>query len=166
MLFLSKNSILNYKTSYRKVSQSLEAGRLAVKTIVQKLERRIYSNTIEKPVNFHSDQITPNTYLGFETLLDSFMSVLSNINHLLIGSSVSSFYNFYFVLSLRFDSRLCWWYCRADSMFVPNQWKTSLESNVVSHGLGANLESVLHSHSSIDVSGRFFSPTAMNHKPE
>ena len=166
MLFLSKNSILNYKTSYRKVSQSLEAGRLAVKTIVQKLERRIYSNTIEKPVNFQSDQIIPNTYLGFETLLDCFMSVLSNINQSLIGSSVSSFCHLYFVLFLRFDSRLCWWYCRADSMFVPKQWKTSLESNAVSRGLGANLESALYSHLSIDVFGRFFSPTAMNHKPE
>ena len=34
---------------------------------------------------------------------------------------------------------------RADSRFDPSQWKTSLQSNVVSHWLGANLESALQS---------------------
>ena len=33
--------------------------------------------------------------------------------------------------------------CRADSRLAPSQWKTSLQSNTVSHWLGANLESVL-----------------------
>ena len=33
---------------------------------------------------------------------------------------------------------------RADSSFVPSQWETSLQSNVVSHWLGANLESTLY----------------------
>ena len=33
---------------------------------------------------------------------------------------------------------------RADSGFAPSQWETSLQSNTVSHCLGANLESVLH----------------------
>ena len=33
---------------------------------------------------------------------------------------------------------------RVDSRFAPNQWETSLQSNAVSHWLGANLESVLH----------------------
>ena len=34
-------------------------------------------------------------------------------------------------------------YCRADSRFEPSQWETSLQSNAVSHWLGANLESAL-----------------------
>ena len=33
--------------------------------------------------------------------------------------------------------------CRADSRFAPNQWETSLQGNVVSHWLGASLESAL-----------------------
>ena len=33
---------------------------------------------------------------------------------------------------------------RADSRFAPSQWETSLQSNTVSHWLGANLESSLH----------------------
>ena len=32
----------------------------------------------------------------------------------------------------------------ADSRLVPSQWETSLQSNAVSHWLGANLESALH----------------------
>ena len=32
---------------------------------------------------------------------------------------------------------------RADSRFAPSQWDTSLQSNAVSHWLGANLESAL-----------------------
>ena len=47
---------------------------------------------------------------------------------------------------------LCWcvfvnpnWYmCRADSRLAPSQWETSLQSNTVSHWLGANLESALY----------------------
>ena len=35
------------------------------------------------------------------------------------------------------------WLIRADSRFVPSRWETSLQSNVVSHWLGANLESAL-----------------------
>ena len=35
------------------------------------------------------------------------------------------------------------WVTRVDSRFVPNQWETSLQSNAVSHWLGANLESAL-----------------------
>ena len=33
---------------------------------------------------------------------------------------------------------------RADSRFAPSQWETSLQSNAVSHWLGANLESALY----------------------
>ena len=33
--------------------------------------------------------------------------------------------------------------CRADSRLEPSQWETSLQSNTVSHWLGANLESAL-----------------------
>ena len=33
---------------------------------------------------------------------------------------------------------------RADSRFAPSQWETALQSNAVSHWLGANLESALH----------------------
>ena len=33
---------------------------------------------------------------------------------------------------------------RAASRFAPSQWETSLQSNAVSHCLGANLESALH----------------------
>ena len=33
--------------------------------------------------------------------------------------------------------------CRADTRLVPNQWEMSLQRNVASHWLGANLESVL-----------------------
>ena len=36
------------------------------------------------------------------------------------------------------------WYHRADSRLAPSQWQTSLQSNAVSHCLGANLESVLY----------------------
>ena len=32
---------------------------------------------------------------------------------------------------------------RADSRFAPSQWETSLQSNAVSHWLGANLESAM-----------------------
>ena len=44
---------------------------------------------------------------------------------------------------------LLWFQCpvfRADSRLVPSQWVTSLQSNAVSHWLGANLESVLCLH--------------------
>ena len=34
----------------------------------------------------------------------------------------------------------------ADSRFVPSQWETSLQSNTISHWLGANLESALMQH--------------------
>ena len=33
--------------------------------------------------------------------------------------------------------------CRADSRLAPSQWEMSLQSNVISHRLGANLESTL-----------------------
>ena len=36
-----------------------------------------------------------------------------------------------------------WCYIRPDSRLPPSQWKTSLQSNVVSHWLGTNLESAL-----------------------
>ena len=36
------------------------------------------------------------------------------------------------------------WYCRADSRLVPSQWETALQSNTVSHWLGANLESAVY----------------------
>ena len=36
------------------------------------------------------------------------------------------------------------WHLRADSRFAPSQWGTSLQSNSVSHWLGANLLSALH----------------------
>ena len=35
---------------------------------------------------------------------------------------------------------------RADSRFAPSQWETSLQSNAVSHWLGANLESALNNN--------------------
>ena len=38
------------------------------------------------------------------------------------------------------------WYHRADSRFAPSNWETSLQSNAVSHWLGANLESALISN--------------------
>ena len=38
---------------------------------------------------------------------------------------------------------------RVDSRLVPSQWKTSLQSNAVSHWLGANLESALNWHAVI-----------------
>ena len=53
----------------------------------------------------------------------------------------------------------CFWGCsspiivmhvmnhRADSKLAPSQWETSLQSNAVSHWLGANLESALNHHS-------------------
>ena len=36
------------------------------------------------------------------------------------------------------------WYLRVDSRLAPSQWETSLQSNAVSHWLGANLESALY----------------------
>ena len=38
---------------------------------------------------------------------------------------------------------VCYQFGLADSRFVPSQWETSLQSNSVSHWLGANLESTL-----------------------
>ena len=35
-------------------------------------------------------------------------------------------------------------YTRADSRFAPGQWETSLQSNAISHWLGANLDSALY----------------------
>ena len=37
-------------------------------------------------------------------------------------------------------------YHRADSRLAPSQWETSLQSNAVSHWLGANIESALDHH--------------------
>ena len=34
----------------------------------------------------------------------------------------------------------------ADSRLAPSQWETALQSNAVSHWLGANLEAALHTH--------------------
>ena len=36
------------------------------------------------------------------------------------------------------------WHFRADFRLAPSQWETSLQSNAVSHWLGANLETALH----------------------
>ena len=48
------------------------------------------------------------------------------------------------VWSFKLNCPELWWApCRADSRLVPSQWETSLQSNAVSHWLGANLESVL-----------------------
>ena len=33
--------------------------------------------------------------------------------------------------------------CKADSRLAPSQWETSLQSNGISHWLGANLESAV-----------------------
>ena len=41
------------------------------------------------------------------------------------------------------ESRACRFKSRADSMFAPRQWETSLQSNAVFRWLGANLESTL-----------------------
>ena len=38
---------------------------------------------------------------------------------------------------------------KADSRLAPSQWETSLQSNAVSHWLGANLESTLERHTPI-----------------
>ena len=35
------------------------------------------------------------------------------------------------------------WWLRADSRLAPSQWETSLQSNIISHWLGANLVSAL-----------------------
>ena len=40
---------------------------------------------------------------------------------------------------------------RADSRFAPSQWETSLQSNAVSHWLGANLESALYTYNTSQV---------------
>ena len=39
-----------------------------------------------------------------------------------------------------------------DSRLAPSQWETSLQSNAVSHWVGANLESVLHGNGSYSAS--------------
>ena len=48
-----------------------------------------------------------------------------------------------FLRSINKDAHLAH---RADSRLAPNQWETSLQSNAVSHWLGANLESALSTH--------------------
>ena len=50
-------------------------------------------------------------------------------------SFVHNFFTFYKITKT---------YFRADSWFAPSQWETSLQSNAVSHWLGANLESALY----------------------
>ena len=47
-----------------------------------------------------------------------------------------------------FDDRISCGYAenRADSRFVPSQWETPLQSNTVSHWLGANLETALQNY--------------------
>ena len=40
---------------------------------------------------------------------------------------------------------------RADSRFAPSQWETSLQSNAVSHWLGANQESALYTYNTSQV---------------
>ena len=37
-----------------------------------------------------------------------------------------------------------YYHCRANFKIAPSQWETSLQSNTISHWLGANLESSLH----------------------
>ena len=49
------------------------------------------------------------------------------------------------ILHIFFRILHCQWVnYRADSRFAPSQWETSLQSNVVSHWLGTNLESALN----------------------
>ena len=40
---------------------------------------------------------------------------------------------------------------RADSRFAPSQWETSLQSNAVSHWLGANLESAMWNLTKVNI---------------
>ena len=47
---------------------------------------------------------------------------------------------------------------RADSRLAPSQWETSLQSNEVSHWLGANLESALYYHPP-GTNNRHYNPT-------
>ena len=52
----------------------------------------------------------------------------------------------YLTCKLEYYNRtLTWnvWYIRADFRLAPSQWETLLQSNAVSHWLGANLESAL-----------------------
>ena len=46
------------------------------------------------------------------------------------------------------------WFCKyshkADSRLAPSQWETSLQSNAISHWLGANLKSALYTGPKLD----------------
>ena len=50
------------------------------------------------------------------------------------------------ITPLSFRQTIVWSNIRADSGLVPSQWEMSLQSNVVSHWLCANLESALQYH--------------------
>ena len=57
-----------------------------------------------------------------------------------VGKIVAIFSDFN-MLVVNIKQPLC--QSRADSRLAPGQWETSLQSNAVSHWLGANLESAL-----------------------
>ena len=54
------------------------------------------------------------------------------------------YFRMYLAIKSQFISSTELLYYRADSKLVPSQWETSLQSNAVSHWLGASLESALH----------------------
>ena len=65
------------------------------------------------------------------------------------NKSLSLLKSFYFSASvLKWIDKMCSCHHinRADSMFVPSQWETSLQSSAIFHYLGAKLESALHEY--------------------
>ena len=81
---------------------------------------------LESAASGHQPFITQSgaTYISYLNSLKSFCEKFHN--------SISPHWLLYFLLEARADSRL-----------VPSQWETSLQSNAVSHWLGANLETAL-----------------------
>ena len=81
----------------------------------------------------------------FDDILYHVFTFCSNMSGLLINHVISGVGLDGFGLGWGLGVRLfCHWYFRADSMLAPSQWETSLQSNAVSHWLGANLESALY----------------------
>ena len=82
---------------------------------------------------------------GFNAYLISRVNVQSSLIEYTICLECIDIYNWcHFRLICKKLVNFIW--CKTDSRFAPSQWETSLQSNAVSHWLGANQESALLSY--------------------
>ena len=79
-------------------------------------------------INDLSEQFEPSCYTNIPTIcMYAYVSAICIHMYVMYVYVPANFYSIY----------------RADSWLAPSQWETSLQSNAVSHWLGANLESAL-----------------------